>query len=109
MTYAQHKRTAKQRGIENKLTLEQHTTLVTSPCAYCGGEGGGIDRLNPKGGYTVENSVSACKRCNARKQAYEHLGLTKAVANAMAMAHRNKTPPPSEREWKMIGCYKWVG
>lgn len=44
--------------------------LISSPCAYCGGipeEFNGLDRINSKKGYTVENVVPCCQRCNRAK------------------------------------------
>lgn len=68
-----------------ELTLEQYTTLVTSPCYYCGAPPyqkpfgaylkkrgflrNGIDRIDNALGYTQDNSISCCRTCNWDKRA----------------------------------------
>ena len=73
----------KQKCISNcicfELTLEEFSTYFDKPCFYCGRnnvnsyEGfryNGIDRLNPKFGYTKDNIVSCCGPCNYSKLDY---------------------------------------
>ncbi len=106
-TYRQHRATAKYRGLQHTLTEQDYYSLLQDQCVYCGGAGGGIDRLDPMRGYLLDNCVSACKRCNARKAIYEHLGVDASIEKAVELAHRNEVPPPSQREWKMAGAYKY--
>ena len=73
-------------GMDVGLTLSQYQHLIYEPCHYCGlsrqnsttdnrGEGlenitiwhNGIDRIDSSLGYTFENCVSCCKRCNLGK------------------------------------------
>ena len=106
-SYAQHRAVAKYRKIEHLLTLEQYFELRKGPCAYCGQDSnGGIDRVNPIVGYVEENCMPSCKRCNARKSCFEHLGWEIAVDKTLELAYRNEIPPPSKREW--AAGYKWV-
>ena len=70
------------------LSFDDWKTMVTMPCAYCGTVGSntqrdfssgnklvstteirinGIDRIDPTLPYTIENSVSCCKKCNRMK------------------------------------------
>ena len=83
---ATYRGSAKQKGLEFKLTNAEIDKLVTSPCLYCGmipyrvwrvccGEGrvdqktcNGIDRVNSAKGYLKENCVSCCPRCNYAKR-----------------------------------------
>jgi hypothetical protein len=62
------KANAKRRNMECTLTVEQYATLVASGvCIYCGGgipETGGLDRKDSTVGYTFENCVPCCRRCN---------------------------------------------
>lgn len=51
------------------LTRAQFRALLMSPCTFCGGEGGGVDRLDSTVGYSPANSVSCCGVCNAMKNA----------------------------------------
>lgn len=70
--YSQLVRDARRREVVMTLTLEQFTELVaTVPCTYCGGElpkqGGGLDRKDSRQGYTTENVVPCCTKCNSIK------------------------------------------
>jgi len=103
MTYKQHCYTARFRKVINKLTEAEHAALLSGPCFYCGGKAGGIDRKDPSMGYALDNCVSACKRCNARKQVYEPLGFEAAMDKAKELAYKNAIPPPSQREWRKFG------
>jgi len=55
------------------LTGEQAYRLIVADCSYCGAPAGwpekrnGIDRTDCAIGYTPDNCVSACWRCNAAK------------------------------------------
>lgn len=62
-----YKNSAQRRGYEWLLTDEQALTLFSGPCFYCGGPGGGIDRMNNKVGYVIENCASCCSVCNFMK------------------------------------------
>ena len=63
---------AKQRNIEVKLYSFEYESLIRLGCHYCGASlhnhtGYSLDRLNPKKGYTLHNSVGCCKICNYAK------------------------------------------
>lgn len=58
---------AKKRGMEYTLQVERAIELLHEPCAYCGGEGGGLDRVDSSIGYTPENTVPCCNTCNVMK------------------------------------------
>lgn len=101
---AGYRHKAKKSGIEFTLTVPQFSRIVSQPCFYCGrvhanvnksphGSGdfayNGIDKIDPSKGYTLNNTVPACKQCNFAKsnksqgefirwikEAYEHLGKT---------------------------------
>ena len=57
------------RKIAYALPYKLAMTLVTSPCAYCGGgdEINGIDRMDSSVGYLEGNVVAACATCNMAK------------------------------------------
>lgn len=80
--FRQYKKSAVDRGLVFELTYENFLCLTSGKCHYCGIEprqvhtniswnGGyvynGIDRSDNTLGYTGENSVSCCKRCNIAK------------------------------------------
>lgn len=83
--WAKFLQTAKRRGKENILSRAQWLDLTQKPCAYCGvppshrvkamsGIGdficNGIDRVDNAQGYTPENSVPCCYKCNSFKSAF---------------------------------------
>src|SRR5208282_1449896 len=62
---------AKQRGMEFALTLEQYERIVTQPCVYAitvdSAIRPGVDRKDSALGYTLENSQSCCHHHNQFK------------------------------------------
>lgn len=68
--YRQYISSAKGRGLEFTLTLEEFSIIVSQPCAYCGEikERRGIDRVDNSQSYTKSNSASCCKYCNYMKK-----------------------------------------
>lgn len=76
-----YNRTASQRGILFELSMVEFKSLCRGNCTYCGSIGAnkdfgtnktlslvnGIDRVESKRGYTIDNCVSCCKICNWMK------------------------------------------
>ena len=76
-----YKRNAKTRGLGWELSWEAFSTMIRSPCYYCGIMNGtitrmphgdtlahnGIDRKDNSLGYNVDNAVPCCKICNLAK------------------------------------------
>jgi len=77
-----YKRHAKRRNLEWNLSINQVAEIIQKPCYYCGAiksnkkitksckEGysyNGIDRLNNKKGYHIDNVVPCCAQCNRAK------------------------------------------
>lgn len=82
--FGAYKRGAARRGLEFALTKQQFLKIVSEPCVYCGatktevyrssnprrhGEFRytGIDRYDNSKGYTAENCVPCCTKCNRIK------------------------------------------
>lgn len=65
---------ATERGFDMMIDFDVFSGLVKSPCHYCGHstpeEVNGIDRVDNAIGYTKENCVSSCWKCNRMKHAY---------------------------------------
>lgn len=59
---------AKKRNYAVDITYEQYLTIISNSCYYCDGElpeqGGGVDRVDNSKGYTLDNCVPCCTRCN---------------------------------------------
>jgi hypothetical protein len=77
---AKLKHRAKVRGIDWTLAPEQVSELIRMPCTYCGLAAGnstlnrklrieynGLDRVDSTRGYSMDNVVPCCKRCNFAK------------------------------------------
>jgi hypothetical protein len=73
-------------------------------CRYCGQEGAPgqlvVDRINPEGGFEVENLVAACRSCNRRKggrnpseAGMELLPVTPPVTPCNSVTGEAETPP----------------
>jgi|JI8StandDraft_2_1071088.scaffolds.fasta_scaffold36571_4 hypothetical protein len=59
---------AKQRGKLFSLTLADVTFFIHSDCYYCGvPKAWGMDRVDSKGDYTLDNVVPCCVDCNMMK------------------------------------------
>lgn len=81
-----YRRRATCQGINVELSDEQFVTLFHCPCTYCGsGEKlNGLDRINPFGGYTMDNVLPACAPCNYMKgtlRVEEFLDRAKTIAS----------------------------
>lgn len=73
-------RAYKHKGVVWAISDEDAVDRMMEPCYYCGKEapewGHGLDKVDPNGGYTLENAVSCCwskkdkeQRCNNTKNA----------------------------------------
>lgn len=88
--FLSYQRSAKDRRVAFNLSKEQFLRIVSEPCTYCGlppsasrrvhknqsapnrdvtFKHSGIDRVDSRGPYKVENCVSCCKQCNYAKRA----------------------------------------
>src|SRR3990172_1274719 len=69
--YGSYKKSAKSRGLEFDLTIEQFKGFWKAHCHYCGDriETIGLDRRDSKIGYILGNIVPCCWTCNKAKSA----------------------------------------
>lgn len=79
-----YKRRARLKQLEFTLTEQQFLKIVTSACTYCGAPHTSelrkvrgvaipmltVDRKDSSKGYTLDNCVPACKKCNTMKLDY---------------------------------------
>ena len=78
---------AAKRGFAFNLTEDYIAFLLTQPCHYCGLLNAiELDRSNNENGYTVENVVPACRRCNMVKN--HHLTYEQMIIVAKALGWR---------------------
>lgn len=103
--FVEYKSNAQHRKHPFELTFEKFNELISQPCAYCGStpeikNGGhlesrkrldqpdlytnGIDRIDSTKGYTLDNCVPCCSKCNKMKNTYtkeEFLDHIKSIYN----------------------------
>jgi hypothetical protein len=88
--FMKYKDRCTEKNINFELKLETFTNLIFEKCYYCGVKDNinnkhnieginGIDRVNPKIGYTVDNCVSCCKICNYMKRVHSIDNFLKIV------------------------------
>jgi len=65
--WSNYRSSARRRGIEWSLLRDEFVRVLTMPCHWCGGPGGGVDRVSSQGGYVSANVVSCCGPCNRMK------------------------------------------
>lgn len=83
--FKEYQQSAKVRNLEWSLTFEQFCDLISKNCVYCNskpenhfrsigqkktiseGVMNGIDRVDSSKGYTIDNCVSCCSKCNYMK------------------------------------------
>ena len=67
--HTKYRGSARKRGLEFTLTMEQFMTFWQKPCHYCGAEIKtiGLDRVDNSVGYVFENIVPCHYRCNLMK------------------------------------------
>jgi len=88
LIYNDYKHQAAKRGYSFELTQEEAYDLFTSNCTYCNSlpsnvkthtrnknisfKYQGIDRINPEGNYTSDNTTPCCSKCNYAKREMKH-------------------------------------
>jgi len=67
--YKKYEKSAKERNLEWELTTEQFKSFWQKPCYYCSYEIQtiGLDRIDNKKGYLLDNLVVCCGMCNKMK------------------------------------------
>ncbi len=72
---------ARKRNLKCSISFEQYKELISGNfCSYCTSPlpemGSGLDRVNWKLGYTLENVVPCCSSCNDKKGSLERIGFS---------------------------------
>lgn len=70
--YGNYKKTSNDRGIVFDISKDYFNTMTKEDCRYCKrslpiGKYNGVDRIIPKNGYTLDNTVPCCDDCNTSK------------------------------------------
>lgn len=66
--YRKYLNRANQKGLAFELTVEQFNQIRAHNCVFCGSSNKiGVDRINSREGYVMDNCQPACGRCNIMK------------------------------------------
>lgn len=97
--------TAKRRGIDFRLSVQQCDRLFAGDCHYCGTfpeqkvrinssvfTYNGIDRKNSKLHYTARNTVTCCKLCNRRKSGASYKDFISWIDRCAAQSKKRLVP-----------------
>lgn len=71
MKYHEYEKGAKRRNMLFELSKEEFDSITNQPCFYCGEKNdssNGIDRIDNKIGYILNNCLPCCSMCNWMKQ-----------------------------------------
>jgi hypothetical protein len=71
--YSGYKYSAAKKNLPFELSEDDYESIINQPCYYCKlsiHPTRGIDRINNKQGYLIENCVPACAECNYMKSTY---------------------------------------
>ena len=72
--FKQYQKSAESRSLDFGIDFADFEMLIKSPCKYCGHSPesenslNGVDRVDSKLGYIIDNVVSCCSTCNWAKQ-----------------------------------------
>jgi hypothetical protein len=67
-SFTNYRHRANKRGHDFTLTRVEFLNIISQRCHWCAFDGlVGVDRLDNNHGYTTENSVPCCKKCNYAK------------------------------------------
>jgi hypothetical protein len=104
--FKSYKLNAKNRGFEFQLNKEKFNKLTHQNCFYCGcepsnicisqSENGdyiynGIDRIDSTKGYTEDNVVTCCRRCNEAKMSETQPDFLSWIDRVHSHIHRNES------------------
>jgi len=87
--YLSYLKRANAKGWAFELTDEMFTMLPDSFCAYCGDTPSGFDRIDSAKGYTLENSIPACFRCNMMKHTLSKDHFIKHISKIFLYLNQN--------------------
>jgi hypothetical protein len=93
---------ARKRGYQFTLTEEHIAKLLKMPCVYCLTLTiPQLDRKDNLQGYTIENVVPACKRCNTVKSMYLTYDEMMKVAKTLGW-RRGKTATADDKQLELL-------
>jgi len=91
--WSEYKANAHRKGLPATLSFAEASLLLSHACDYCGGPGGGIDRIASSLGYVTGNVASCCAPCNYAKRGMsraEFLAWVERVHEHQSFLQRNR-------------------
>ena len=94
-----------------ELTFEQYRQICEQPCFYCGANPelrstgllrNGVDRFDNTKGYTSENSVPCCSRCNTLKLSMSYDELLAHIERVLEHCRKRSTTIPEGSTPKQV-------
>lgn len=86
--FYRYKTRANKNKLQFSLSLVQFEEIINMPCYYCGKLPlNGIDRINNKKGYIMENCISCCWPCNKFKgslKQYEFIEFCRKISKHLS-------------------------
>ena len=112
--WSQFKSGALRREIPVSIDQHHYAQLIVSPCHYCWGAPTqasriGIDRMDSKKGYSLENCVPCCPVCNFMKNTMKYADFLSHVQliaghvykpSGSTVYHAQQGPPPHQPRWR---------
>ncbi len=115
-----YKCNARAKGLSFSLSLAAFSAILDHTCEYCGGIGGGIDRVDSSFGYEAKNLVPCCSKCNYAKRDMsreEFLTWIEAVHGHQSLLQRDRSillrmveqsdgqgPYPTRSDLRQVDC-----
>lgn len=80
---------AKWRGLVFKISFEDYKCFLKQPCFYCNKKTTGLDRINNKKGYLLENVLPSCRTCNILRNDLFTVEETQVMVKALIKYRRS--------------------
>lgn len=92
--YGNLKHTAKHRDLVLSISLDEYKILVIKLCTYCGcslelERGSALDRIDNSKGYTIDNVLPCCGKCNQIRNIHLTSEEMKIAMNAVLLYRKN--------------------
>lgn len=95
--FRHHVQSCKRRDISNELSSEEFL-LKRGSCFYCSAPppkyGSGLDRIDNSKGYTLDNVIACCPKCNYLRQELLTVNETKALIELLKQLRKVDTNSP---------------
>ncbi len=113
IVYRNYCKNARRKNLSFSISREVFRKIISSRCFYCGSppsvykdyprrlgvlKRNGLDRVDNTKGYSEDNVVACCKKCNMMKRTFD---VGEFIAQAAKIAHEHSLCVPCSREVKI--------